>query len=116
MVSDSEYMEIAEETYREAINIAKSDGWKVEKEDKANDVVVEMKKNSKGRKIYRCTAKIPMPAKLLVDSIRDTDNVSTWNYTLTESRVLKKLSDTVAISYQVCKHIASFNIQMYKTV
>merc|ERR1711942_212194 len=101
MVSDAEYLKIAEETYKESIKIVKSDGWKVEKEDKVNNVVVEMKKNEKGRKIYRCTAKIPMPAKLLVENIRDTDKVSSWNYTLTEARVLKKISDTVAISYQI---------------
>jgi len=101
MVSDAEYLKVAEETYNESINIVKSGGWKVEKEDKVNNVVVEMKKNDKGRKIYRCTAKIPMPAKLLVENIRDTDKVSSWNYTLTEARVLKRISDTVAISYQI---------------
>ena len=102
MVSDMEYLKIAEETFNEAISIARSeDGWKVEKEDKANNVLVECKKNSKGKKIYRCKAKIDMPAKLLVDAIKDTDRVTTWNYTLTEARVLKRISDTVAISYQV---------------
>ena len=102
MVSDAEYMKIAEETFKEAVNIARSeDGWKAEKEDKANEVLVEMKKNAKGKKIYRCTAKINMPAKLLVDAIRDTDKITTWNYTLTEARVLKKLTDDVAVSYQV---------------
>ena len=42
MVSDAEYLKMAEESYRESINIAKSDGWNVEKEDKANNVVVEI--------------------------------------------------------------------------
>merc|ERR1711887_177538 len=37
----------------------------------------------------------------LVENIRDTDKVSSWNYTLTEARVLKRLRDTVAISYQI---------------
>ena len=110
MVSDAEYLKMAEEAYRESINIAKSDGWNVEKEDKANNVVVEMKKNKKGRKIYRCTAKIPMPARLLVENIVDTDRVTSWNTTLTEARVLKKISDTVAISYQVCM---VFNIILF---
>ena len=31
----------------------------------------------------------------------DTDNVTDWNKTLTEARVLKKLSDDCAVSYQV---------------
>ena len=84
------------------MKIARSeDGWKAEKEDKANEVVVETKKNSKVKKIYRCTAKINMPAKLLVDAIRDTDMITTWNYTLTDVRFLKKLTDDVSISYQI---------------
>ena len=54
-MSDSEYIKQAEDVFREAIEISRSiDGWKVEKEDKANNLIVEMKKNAHGRKIYRC--------------------------------------------------------------
>ena len=54
-MSDSEYIKQAEDVFREAIDITRSiDGWKVEKEDKANNLIVEMKKNAHGRKIYRC--------------------------------------------------------------
>ena len=54
-MSDSEYIKQAEDVFREAIEITRSiDGWKVEKEDKANNLIVEMKKNAHGRKIYRC--------------------------------------------------------------
>ena len=102
MVTDMEYVKMAEETFIEAMNIARSeDGWKVEKEDKANEVLVECKKNSKGKKIYRCKAKISMPASLLAAAIKDTDKITSWNYTLTEARLLKKINDNVAISYQV---------------
>ena len=53
--SDSEYIKLAEDVFIEAIGISKStDGWKVEKEDTDNNVIVEMKTNSQGRKIYRC--------------------------------------------------------------
>ena len=48
MISDEEYLKIADEAYTEAVEIVRStDGWKVEKEDKPNNVIVEMKKNSK---------------------------------------------------------------------
>ena len=102
MVSDEEYVKMAEETYNEALRIVRStDDWKVEKEDKSNNVIVELKKKPNGKKIYRCTARINMPARLLIEKLKDTNNITTWNNTLTEARVLKQISDTIAISYQV---------------
>ena len=65
---------------------------------------MESRKNSGGRKIYRCKAKIEMPAKLMIEAITDTDHVTEWNTTLTDARVLKKLNDDCAISYQVTFH------------
>ena len=62
---------------------------------------MESRKNGKGRKIYRCKAKIEMPAKLLIEAMSDTDKVCEWNKTLTEAKVLKVLNDNCAISYQV---------------
>jgi len=102
MTTDAEYIKIAEEAWEESVEIAKSStGWKEEKKDKKTGDIVESKKNDKGRKIYRCKAKIDMPPKLLIDAMGDTDHVTEWNKTLTEARVLKKLSDDCAISYQV---------------
>jgi len=102
MTTDAEYIKIAEEAWEEAVEIVKSsDGWKEEKNDKKTGDIVQSRKNSKGRKIYRCKAKINIPPKLLSDAMSDTDNVTSWNKTLTEARVLKKLSDSCAISYQV---------------
>ena len=42
-----------------------------------------------------------MPAKLLREKIADTDNICSWNKTLTSSKVLKKINDNVGITYQV---------------
>ena len=64
-------MKTADEAYNEALEIVRStDGWKVEKEDKANNVIVEMKKNSKGRKIYRCKVRFKMVGVDLIVSFR----------------------------------------------
>ena len=115
---DSEYIKTTEEAWQEAIDIARSeDGWKEEKSDKKTvglDIsdlkltvcyfkgdLVESRKNSKGRKIYRCTAKIEMPAKLLIEAMSDTDKITEWNKTLTEAKVLKVLNEECVISYQV---------------
>ena len=55
MITDQQYLQIADEAFDEALEIVRSsDGWKVEKEDKENKVLVEMKKNKSGKKIYRC--------------------------------------------------------------
>ena len=55
MITDQQYLKIADEAYDEALEtVRSSDGWKVEKEDKENNVLVEMKKNKNGKKIYRC--------------------------------------------------------------
>ena len=62
---------------------------------------MESRKNSKGRKIYRCKARIEMPARLLIEAMSDTDKVTEWNKTLTEARVLKVLNQDCVISYQV---------------
>ena len=54
-MTNDKYIKEAEVAYDEALEIVKNnDGWKLEKEDKTNQVTVEMKKNAKGRKIYRC--------------------------------------------------------------
>jgi len=90
------------DAWEEAVEIAKSeDGWKEEKNDKKTGDTVESKKNKKGRKIYRCKARINIPPKLLIAAISDTDSVTTWNTTLTEAKLLKTLNDECAISYQV---------------
>ena len=63
--------------------------------------IVESRKNSKGRKIYRCKARIEMPAKVLIEAMSDTDNITEWNKTLTQAKVLKVLNEECSISYQV---------------
>ena len=42
-----------------------------------------------------------MPAKLLIKHISDTDNICSWNKTLKRSEVLRRINDSVGISYQV---------------
>ena len=55
VMTDAQLVSQAEKVFKEAIQIASnSDGWKLEKEDKVNQVTVEMKKNAEGRKIYLC--------------------------------------------------------------
>ena len=49
----------AEKALKEALEIVRSkDGWTMEKEDKKNQVTVQMKKNAQGRKIYLAKVQI----------------------------------------------------------
>ena len=62
---------------------------------------MESRKNPQGRKIYRCKARVEMPAKLLIEAMSDTDKITEWNKTLTQAKVLKVLNEECVISYQV---------------
>ena len=74
MVSDAEYLKMAEESSRESINIAKSDGWNVEKEDKVNNIVGEMKRNNRERnKLRQSWAKLKFSLVKLVDELEIID-------------------------------------------
>ena len=58
-MSDAEYIIQAERAYKEALDIVRNtEGWSIEKEDKKNQVIVKMKKNAQGRKIYLCTVSL----------------------------------------------------------
>lgn len=46
-------------------------------------------------------AKVNIPAKILIEKIKDTDAITSWNKTLLKSEVLKRISDSVGITYQV---------------
>merc|ERR1712198_468178 len=70
------------------------DGWKVEKEK--DGATIKSKKNAEGRKVWLLEVVTPVPASKL----QDTDNISSWNTTLTESRVLRHIGD-VKLSFQM---------------
>ena len=98
--TDEQIVEIVSAALETAMELAaEEEGWKVEKEqDKA---VVKSKKNKDGRKMWLCTATVDIAPKALWDKLLDTDNLTTWNTTLTESKTVKKLDDNVKVSYQV---------------
>ena len=92
---EEQYFNIIEETFKKAEHVARSEtGWKIEKEDQ--DVRVEVKENSEGKLIYRCSTQIPMSAKTLVNTISDAVQVLPRNSSNQEVRALRK-----QISYQI---------------
>jgi len=106
MSTDAEYIKQIDEAYDLGLSLANSeDGWKMEKQDKEKGDTVEVKKND-GRKIYRGKGRINIPKALLIDALTDTDKVKNWNQTLQETKVLKKLNDTYAITYQITAEAA----------
>merc|ERR1712032_750828 len=71
-----------------AIELAEEEeGWKVEKEQ--GEATVKTKKNKDDRKVWLCTATVNVNPKLLFDKMKDVDNLTSWNTTLTQSKILK---------------------------
>ena len=106
---EEQYFNIIEETFKKAVHVARSEtGWKIEKEDQ--DVRVEVKETSEGKLIYRCSTKIPMSAKTLVNTISDAVRVLPRNSSSQEVRVLRKQSENVAISYKITTDSVGGNV------
>ena len=64
-------------------------------------MVIKSKISKKGRKLWLCTAKVKVAPEVLEEKLMDIDNLTSWNTTVTESRVLKNLRKDVFITYQV---------------
>merc|ERR1719420_1495488 len=72
-----------------AVELAEEeDAWKTEK-------------NKEGRKVWLCKAEVDLPSKVLWEKLQDTDSLTTWNTTLTEAKVVKKLDEGVQVTYSV---------------
>ena len=58
---------------------------------------------------YICIqAKVNIPARILIEKIKDSNNITSWNKTLLRSEILKTINDTVGITYQVDILLESF--------
>lgn len=99
--TDDELIRKAEEAFKEALNVVKSDGWKIEKQTAEGDIV-HTKLIRRTHKIFRITATVDIPPKLLYEELRDNiENVPSWNPTLLQCRTLKAINEKVSVSYQV---------------
>jgi len=99
----AEYVSEIEEAFEAALLLAHADDWKHEKSDSKTGDKIEYKTKKDGKKIYKSKARIEIPPKLLVEHMLDSDNVTSWNGTLEESKLLKKLTDEILITYSVTK-------------
>jgi hypothetical protein len=82
-----------------AIKLVEEDDWNEEKVEREG--VVKSKINKDGRKIWLCTATVNVAPQVLEKKMMDIDNLTSWNNTITESKVLKNLKKDVFVSYQV---------------
>ena len=98
--TDEQIIELVSAALESAMELAADDeGWKVEKEQ--GEATVKSKKNNEGKKVWLCSAVVETSPKDLWAKLLDTDNLTTWNTTLTESRTIKTLEEGVKVSYQV---------------
>ena len=82
-----------------ALDLLAEDDWIDESCE--GEMVIRSKISKKGRKLWLCTAKVNVAPDVLEKKLLDIDNLTAWNSTVTESRVLKNLRKDVFITYQV---------------
>ena len=98
--TDEQIVEIVSAALENALDLwMEEDGWKIEKEQ--GEATVKSKKNKEDKKVWLCTATVGISPKELWEKLLDTDNLTTWNTTLTESKTIKELDGDVKVSYQV---------------
>merc|ERR1712071_583317 len=98
--TDQQVVEVVSAALETALALVEDkEGWKQEKEK--DGTVIKSKKNAEGRKVWLCEATCNVSAAVLWGKIQDTGSLTSWNTTLTESRVIRELGDGIKLSYQV---------------
>merc|ERR1712172_346897 len=99
-MTNDQITEAVDAALKYAIELSEEeDGWKVEKEQ--GEATVKTKKNKDGRKVWLCTSTVNVNPKFLFDKMKDVDNLTSWNTTLTQSKTLKTVSSDTKVTYQV---------------
>ena len=99
MQSNEEIVATISKALDTALQLVEEDDWQVEKVE--GDATVKSKINKEGRKIFLCSAVVNIAPKNLEKKLMDIENLTTWNNTITESRLLENLKKDVFLSYQV---------------
>ncbi|XP_034243546.1 steroidogenic acute regulatory protein-like [Thrips palmi] len=95
------YRKHAREILNTAWALLNSPDWQLEKETQEGDTV-HSKTVSKGPKVFRLTAKVHLPATLLLNKLFDhIEEMPIWNPTVIESQRLEVLDSQTDITYQV---------------
>ena len=81
------------------MELADDSDWAAEKEE--GEMVIKSRISKQGRKLWLCQAKVNVAPDVLEKKLLDIDNLTSWNSTLTESRLIKNLRKDVFIAYQV---------------
>ena len=98
--SDQEIIDSVSAALDTAMELAaEEEGWEVSKEQEG--AVVKTKKNKEGRRVWLCSATVNVSAGVLWEKLSDTDNLTSWNNTLTTSKIIKSLSPDVKVTYQI---------------
>ena len=99
-LTDQQIIDSVSSALKTAVALAEEeDGWTVAKEEEG--AVVKTKKNKEGRKVWLCRATVNVDPAVLWAALIDTDSLTSWNTTLTTSKVLKTLAEDVKVTYQV---------------
>lgn len=90
------------ENVRKAYHLLQAPDWKLEKVNEATGDRIQSVQRREVGKIFRLTAQIQYPAKeLLLKLFDDFDQLPTWNPTVLQSKILKRIDRNTDITYQV---------------
>ncbi|XP_017866449.1 PREDICTED: stAR-related lipid transfer protein 3 [Drosophila arizonae] len=98
---DEEYNQMGLDCLLKAYELIESADWKMEKVTPKGDTIYSTQREKIG-KIYKLTARLKYPAKALMEELfYRIEDVTKWNPTLLESRIVRKINSYTDISYQV---------------
>ncbi|KAG5677313.1 hypothetical protein PVAND_007082 [Polypedilum vanderplanki] len=97
---DEEFKHLGYETVQKAFDLLESTDWKVEKVTSCNDTISTCSRPI--GKVYKLSGKVNYsPKKLLQELFYNIENIPTWNPTLLENRIIRKIDSCTDIAYSV---------------
>jgi hypothetical protein len=97
---DEEFKHLGLETVQKAYELLESSNWKIEKVTGSNDSISTCSR-SVGR-VYKLSGKVNYPPKkLLQELFYNIENFPSWNPTLLESKIIRKIDSNTDIAYSV---------------
>lgn len=98
---DEEWLRMGAECVERATRLLESSDWLVDRVTDMDDTIRHITLPKMG-KVWRVTAKVNFPARLLLEHLFERiEDIHTWNTTIQESKILHTISPNADITYQV---------------
>ena len=92
---------VANEAFEEAYELLTTDDdWKEAKRNELGDIVM-VKKNKRGKNIYKIRAVVDISPVKLITALKDVGNSDKWNKTLKKLDIIEDVNDDIKVTYQI---------------